>query len=524
MPLFTRLDPFARVEATPREGFWACTGLGLLFFGLLYGVPTFFSYPYADHDYYFSITEVYRQMWVEHGRPLSLSWLFGGGVWLPGLAQFPGTSPGVLMAVVLGTVGGQISWTILQLSLGCGFAYGLLRAWGCNHRGAAIGAVVFWCSPWLIRHLADGHLPWAGFCFPLALAWLMVDGTKTRPIPLALAALAAAWLMVLSTPLQGVFYGLPLLAGAAIYGFRRDARSTLVVLLCLVAVLGMHLDFYLQALEGFELYQRSQLLHLQDEKFIGNSGAGTLMLRTLVGLGVPFVGYGYHAEGNLLAFLPLLFAVGLRPSKALGALLIASLVLGLIPSVGPIRQMDRMLWVFLLLVGLHCGRNEAQISPRALRASLAILASIAASMMALRWVMQPLSPLEERSSPAGIVGVAIPSANHPLQDHHVEGVFRSIRQGLVAPRPSAHVIVPTFPGSVDGALTDDERFQVSGHDGHLIVKGPFAEGQGVTLSLRGDEYLRRHLHTPSPARFEEDDGRLRVVATQSTDRVEVLSR
>jgi hypothetical protein len=86
------------------------------------------------------------------------------------------------------------------------------------------------------------------------------------------------------------------------------------------------------------------------------------------------------------------------------------------------------------------------------------------------------------------------------------------------------VIVPAFPGAVDGGLTDDERFHVSGHEGHLIVKGPFVEGQGVTLSLRGDENVRRHLDTPSPARFEEDDGRLRVVATRSTDQIEVLSR
>jgi hypothetical protein len=518
------MDPFAKTEAEVREGFWSATGFGLLFFGLLYGVPTFLSRPFADHDYYFSLTEVYRLMWQGHGHPLELTWFYGGGTWLPGLAQFPGTSPGVLLAVLVGTVPGQIAWTIVQLGLGCGFAYGLLRAWGCNHRGAGLGAVLFWCSPWLIRHLADGHLPWAGFCFSLGLAWLIAAGKHLSTGHLALGALAGAWLLVSSSPFQGVFYGLPLLIGTALWAGRSGVRTPIVVGACLGVVLWVHRDFYANALEGFEIYERARLLELQDQKLMGGSGPLGMALRTLAGLVVPFVGYGHHAEGNLLVFLPILLATGIRPGRGLALALAGIALLGLVPAFGPVRQMDRMLWSGVLLVGLHCGLREAQVSARRLRLSLGLAFGLGATMMGLRLVMQPLSPLEDRATSDAITGVAVPTSQHPLQDGYAEGFFRSIRAGLVLPRPAAHVVIPPFPGAVDGSLVEDTRFTLEAKEGHLVVEGPFVSGGGVTLSLRGDSRVRSLLHSTDPIRLENDSGRLRIVALENLDRVEITSR
>jgi hypothetical protein len=522
--VFSRLDPFAKTDAGVREGFWSASGFGLLFFGLLYGVPTFLSRPFADHDYYFSITEIYRLMWLGHGHPLELTWFYGGGTWLPGLAQFPGTSPGVLISVLVGTVLGQIAWTVLQLGLGCGFAYGLLRTWGCNHRGAGLGAVLFWCSPWMVRHLAARHIPWAGFCFSLGLAWLIAAGQRLSTAQLALGALAAAWLLVSSSPFQGVFYGLPLLLGTALWAGRSEVRTPVVVLACLGVVLWIHRDFYANALEGFDLYERGRLLALQDQKLMGPGGAMGLALRTVAGLIVPFVGYGHHAEGNLLVFLPILLATGVRPGRGLALALGGVVLLGLVPALGPVRQMDRMLWTGVLLVGLHCGLAEAQISTRRLRLSLGLAFGIGAMMMGLRLVMQPLSPLEDRTYPEGITGLAVPTSQHPLQDGYAEGFFRSIRAGLVLPRPAAHVVIPPFPGKVDGFLVEDDRFTLEAREGHLLVRGPFVPGTGVTLSLRGDSRVRSLLKTSDPVHLENDNGRLRIVALEALDAVEITSR
>jgi len=522
--LLSRLDPFARGDASVREGFVSAAGFGLLFFGLLYGLPTFFSRPYADHDYYFALSEVYRLMWLGHGHPLELTWFYGGGAWLPGLAQFPGTSPGVLLSVLVGTVPGQIAWTVAQLGLGCGFAYGLLRAWGCNHRGAGLGAVLFWCSPWLTRHLADGHLPWAGFCFALALAWLIAAGRHLSTAHLLLGATAGAWLLVTSSPFQGVFYGLPLLVGTALWAGRSEARTPVVVGACLGAVLWLHRDFYANALEGFAIYERAHLLDLQDQKLMGGGGPLGLGLRTVAGLVVPFVGYGHHAEGNLLVFVPILLATGIRPGRGLALALGATLLLGGIPAFGPVRQMDRMLWSGVLLVGLHCGLNEARVTARRLRLSLGLAFGIGATMMGLRFVMQPLSPLEDRATTESITGVAVPTSQHPLQDGYEEGFFRSIRAGLVLPRPAAHVVIPPFPGAVNGSLVEDDRFRVDAREGRLLLRGPLASGSGVTLSLRGDDRVRSLLHSLNPIRLEEDAGRLRIVALEDLEQVEITSR
>ncbi len=524
MGVLSHLDPFAKPEADVREGFWSATGFGLLFFGLLYGVPTFLSRPYADHDYYFALTEVYRLMWQGHGHPLELTWFYGGGTWLPGLAQFPGTSPGVLLSVGVGTVPGQIAWTVVQLGLGCGFAYGLLRSFGCNHRGAGLGAVLFWCSPWLTRHLADGHLPWAGFCFSLGLAWLIAAGQRLSTLHLVLGALAGAWLLVSSSPFQGVFYGLPLLLGTALWAARSELRTPVVVGACLGAVLWVHRDFYSNALDGFEIYERARLLELQDQKLMGDGGPVGLALRTVAGLVVPFVGYGHHAEGNLLVFLPILLATGIRPGRGLALALGVVLVLGLVPAFGPVRQMDRMLWSGVLLVGLHCGLQEDRVSARRLRLSLGLAFGLGATMMGLRLVMQPLSPFEDRTTPEGITGLAVPTSQHPLQDGYAEGFFRSIRRGLVLPRPAAHVVIPPFPGAVDGSLVEDPRFTLEAKEGRLLVRGPFVSGDGVTLSLRGDSRVRSLLQTPDPVRLEADGGRLRIVALEELDQVEITSR
>ncbi len=337
-------------------------------------------------------------------------------------------------------------------------------------------------------------------------------------------ALYEAWLLVSSSPFQGVFYGLPLLLGTALWAARSELRTPVVVGACLGAVLWVHRDFYSNALDGFEIYERARLLELQDQKLMGDGGPVGLALRTVAGLVVPFVGYGHHAEGNLLVFLPILLATGIRPGRGLALALGVVLVLGLVPAFGPVRQMDRMLWSGVLLVGLHCGLQEDRVSARRLRLSLGLAFGLGATMMGLRLVMQPLSPFEDRTTPEGITGLAVPTSQHPLQDGYAEGFFRSIRRGLVLPRPAAHVVIPPFPGAVDGSLVEDPRFTLEAKEGRLLVRGPFVSGDGVTLSLRGDSRVRSLLQTPDPVRLEADGGRLRIVALEELDQVEITSR
>jgi hypothetical protein len=71
---------------------------------------------------------------------------------------------------------------------------------------------------------------------------------------------------------------------------------------------------------------------------------------------------------------------------------------------------------------------------------------------------------------------------------------------------------------------EDSRFTVEAAEGHLLVRGPFVSGDGVTLSLRGDSRVRSLLQTLDPVRLEDDAGRLRIVALEDLDQVEITSR
>ena len=77
------LNPFTPSSMTEKEavwqGFWRITFFCGLFYMILYLLPSSLVPPYADHDLYMSIVEVWRRQWLRHGHPLEVSWLFGGG-------------------------------------------------------------------------------------------------------------------------------------------------------------------------------------------------------------------------------------------------------------------------------------------------------------------------------------------------------------------------------------------------------------------------------------------------------------
>ena len=467
MSVFRRLDPLAWTNPSVGEGMRVVTGFCLLFWGVLYLAPALLVAPWADSDSAMAVVEVYRRQWLIHGHPLQSSWLFGGGVLFRGVAQIPGWSPSVLLALVLGPKVAALGWAWLQLGLRGGFAYGWARNEGANHRGAALVAMLGWCSLWLVRHLVDGHLAWPALAWVLALGWLTSAQLSTART--AVGGVVFALVLWSASPLQAPFYGLPVLLFALGRGGLRRG-------LLLVGVLGLaavpHLPLMLDTFEAHARYARESTVALQDIKFLHG---GSARLRNLLGLFVPFASYGYHAEGNLLALLPLLFSAG-RPTRRVGMLAAALLVLGLAPSGAGIRQLERFWWALVLLASWHVAVNEGRVSRRLVLLSLGFTTAASASLFALR-ALTVVDVPSMRPVP-GLNGVATVSEHYLANDDIEGGVYAAVRQGQVVHRPFSHVSFRNVPGATALVLQGTAWVE----EGRVTLT--LAPGERAVLALR----------------------------------------
>jgi len=466
------LDPFSvqHVDASIGEGFRVVTAFGALFWGLLYVLPAVFVAPYADHDSALAVIEVYRRQWLVHGHTLESSWLFGGGALLRGLAQVPGWSPAVVLSLVVGPKAAALAWAWVQLSLGGGFGYGWARRLGANHRGAAIGALLGWCSLWLVRHMVDGHLAWPALCWVLGLGWLGASRLSTsRAVG---AALAVGLLLFSSSPLQAPFYGLPVLLIALWTATPRNRR-----VLCGALLLAFvpHLPIVMDTFESHLLYARDTTIALQDIKFLHG---GSRLLRNLLGLVLPFASYGYHAEGNLLALLPLLWASG-RPSRRLMVTVGVILVIGFLPGLVGIRQLERCWWALLLLAGWHLARRESRISLRLVHLSLGFTTAVSAALFAMRALL--VAPVQIPPQADGITGIATVMASYLANDEVEGGTYGAIRAGRVVHRPFTHVALSEVPPAGDFVISSPVPVEV--REG-LLLAGGLEVGDTIVLALR----------------------------------------
>jgi hypothetical protein len=504
MSVLRRLDPLAYTDPSVATGMRVVTGFCLLFWGVLYLVPALLVAPWADSDSAMAVVEVYRRQWLVHGHPLQSSWLFGGGVLFRGVAQIPGWSPSVLLALVLGPKLAAVGWAWLQLGLGGGFAYGWARNEGANHRGAALVAMLGWCSLWLVRHLVDGHLAWPALAWVVAFGWLASARVSTLRTLLGGAVLAL--LLWSSSPLQAPFYGLPVLLFALTRGGLKRGAVLLVVLgLAVLPVLPLMADTF----TAHGLYARDSTVALQDLKFLHG---GSARLRNLLGLFVPFASYGFHAEGNLLALLPLLLSAG-RPTRRVWGLAATLLLLGLAPSGAGIRQLERFWWALVLLASWHVAVNESRVSRRLVLLSLGFTTALSASLFALR----ALTLVEVPSVPSvpGLHGVA-PVGEHYLANDDIEGgVYAAVRQGQVVHRPFSHVSFPSVPDASALVLEGEAVVQ----EGRLSLT--LEPGQRAVVALRPEaaEWMR----VPSDLSVVEQDGWLAFEAGSGGEYV-VLAR
>ncbi len=477
MSLFQSLDPLAprAVEPTLTQGWRTVAGFTALFWAVLLVLPALVSGPWADADTALGVIEVYRRQWLVHGHPLQSSWLYGGGVLFRGLAQTPGWSPAVLLSLVFGPKIAALGWAWLQLSLGGGFAYGWARAEGATHRGAALASVLGWNSLWMVRHLVDGHLAWPALAWVLGFGWLMRARLPWRRT--GLLALGLGLLLFSSSPLQAPFYGLPVLLLGLSRG-RGASRWVAAAALGLAAVptLGVVLDTF----DAHQRYARGTTIALQDIKFLHG---GSRPLRNLVGLVVPFASYGYHAEGNLLALIPLLVAAGRAPRRLLvGAALL--LLIGLAPGFGGVRQLERTWWALILLACWHLAMNEGRLSSGLVQLSLGFTTAVSAAIVALRVLVSP-GPLFPPATP-GIGGLAVVEQSYLANDEVQGGVYASIRAGRVVHRPFTHVSLSEVPPARALVLSGPEGIRAQ--EGLLWLPS-LEQGEVVVLALRPDARL-----------------------------------
>lgn len=498
------LDPLSDLQMPPRQGVVAVTAFCALFWGLLYVLPQALVAPWADADTGMAVIEVYRRQWEVHGHPLRSSWLFGGGSLFRGLAHIPGWSPSVLLSLLVGAKSGALLWAWIQLSLGGTFAYGWARAEGANHRGATLVALLGWCSLWLVRHMVDGHLVWPAFCWLLGLGWLArarVSVAATTAGGLALGL--ALWS---SSPLQVPFYGFPVLA----LGLTRGGALRGVVLALAVGLTSMSaMPVILDTFEAHALYARDRTVDLQDLKFIGDGHAWT---RNLMGLVVPFASYGFHAEGNLLALMPLLFWTG-RPSRRVIALAVVLLVIGLLPGFAGIRQLERCWWGLVLLAAWHIAMNESAISRRLVLLSLGATTAVSGALFALRALTQVEVPRADRVR--GLNGVASVQESYLANDGIDGGVYAAVRQGFVVHRPFTHVALDEVTPT-DVLVLEGEAVL---HEG--LLQAEMAEGDRIVLALRPDSAM--WLFPPEGLTVASEHGHLVLVATKDLGAVELIA-
>ena len=261
---------------------------------------------------------------------------------------------------------------------------------------------------------------------------------------------------------------------------------------------------------------------LQDTHFL-DGGRAWLALRTLGGILVPFMSYGFHAEGNLLAMLPLLLAVRRWPTR--GTLLAMGLVLALalLPGFGGIRQLDRFLWVLVLLVGLHCARHHQRVGELSIRLALGLTIVLGGGVMALRLLLG----LEAGALPPpaeGLRSIAQATQIDLLSEAYQGGQFGAIRAGHLVPRPYCQVIIPPWPGPRGPLLVDADEFQVQAWEGLMRIRGPWRAGTAITVGLRAAPEVLQRLWSPQRVSFSDDEGLLRVTAREATPLVELRGR
>ena len=498
------LDPLSDLEMTPRHGAVSVTAFCALFWGLLYVLPQALVAPWADADTAMAVVEVYRRQWEVHGHPLRSSWLFGGGSLFRGLAHIPGWSPPVLLSLLLGAKAGALLWAWVQLALGGTFAYGWARAEGANHRGAALVALLGWCSLWLVRHMVDGHLVWPAFCWILGLGWLA--RARSGLAATCAGGLALSLALWSSSPLQAPFYGLPVL----VLALTRGGILRGIVLAAAVAVTSLTvLPVILDTFEAHALYARDRTVELQDLKFIGD---GHAWARNLSGLVVPFASYGFHAEGNVLALVPLLFWAG-RPSRRVVVLAVVLLGIGLLPGFAGIRQLERCWWGLVLLAAWHIALNESAISRRLVLLSLGATTALSASLFALRTLTQIEAQRTDRVQ--GLHGVATVQESYLANDGIEGGVYAAVRQGLVVHRPFTHValdeVVPSKALVLEGNATLYEG----------LLQADMAEGDRIVLALRPDSSM--WLTAPAGLTVTSEHGRLLLLATKDLGPIAVVA-
>lgn len=405
--------------------------------------------------------------------------MWGGGSALNAMAEQPPWSPAVFASWALGPKLAGLGWLWLQLSLGGATLHRWMRQEGASERGATLGSVGAWMGLWMARHVIDGHLPWGGLAWCVVLAWLLAQSAR-HSLPKMASLLGLGSLALLSSShLQAPVYGLPVVLGGLLVGLRRHpqpARLLAAAALAPLPAIALHVGLWRELLDVLPSTERAAYTASQAARWSPGPGP------KLLGILLPFASFGRHAEGNLLALLPALLATRRPPTRGVLLGAAALLALALIPALGPLRQLERVLWGLPLLAGFHLALNAERVPLWAERLSLGLSVGGCVLLSALR-VISALPVPELPPARSGVHGVAQPRGDLDYAQAY-DSVLGRVQAGEVVLNPPGHAPLPLLP-TQGPELVLTPGFSVSGDDAVLRIQGPWEEGVQVTLQLRG---------------------------------------